>query len=153
MLFNAVLLLAAFVQLEFYVSGIPITSGPVVSLDYATFEGASLGGVDTFLGIPYAQPPAGNLRFRPPQPPLPLSGNIPVSETLLFCASLQRWAYLTGVCVHDFYQALSFGDSCFQQNYTLPYIPGLNYSVLAGFASKANQSEDCTLLTDLLIYV
>ncbi|QRV90072.1 carbohydrate esterase family 10 protein [Ceratobasidium sp. AG-Ba] len=36
-----------------------------------TYFGTREGDVDVFLGIPYAQPPVGNLRFRKPRPPIP----------------------------------------------------------------------------------
>jgi len=65
-------------------------AGPLVNLDYATLEGASTGGVETFLGIPYAQPPVGDLRFRRPRPPLPLSGTTFVSDLMLFCSPPRR---------------------------------------------------------------
>eukprot|EP00040_Diaphanoeca_grandis_P030474 m.180138 g.180138 ORF g.180138 m.180138 type:complete len:676 (+) comp32008_c0_seq1:172-2199(+) len=39
------------------------TFGPIV--------GSVVDGVHTFQGIPFAQPPVGDLRFRPPQPPQP----------------------------------------------------------------------------------
>ncbi|KAF9643417.1 sterol esterase [Thelephora ganbajun] len=119
MLFNALVLLATFL----HICGVHATAvairragGPVVSLNYATIEGASTGGVDKFLGIPYAQPPVGNLRFRRPRPPLPSS------DTIL---------------------ATTFGNACPQQNYTLPFIPNLNYTALVTFVSKVNASEDC----------
>ena len=89
---NVLLLLAAFLQTGVYAAaaGIRRAGGPVVSLDYATFEGASTSGVDKFLGISYAQPPLGDLRFRRPQPPLPSSGTTLVSDLVLLCGPRAR---------------------------------------------------------------
>lgn len=41
---------------------------PSVTINDGTVKGSSLLGVDSFKGIPYAQPPVGGLRLRPPQP-------------------------------------------------------------------------------------
>ena len=84
MFFGALLLLPPFLQV-----GVR-AAGPLVSLDYATLKGDSTDGVETFLGIPYAQPPVGNLRFRRPQPPLPLSGTRLVSGLVLLCSTPDR---------------------------------------------------------------
>ena len=43
-------------------------SAPTVNLDYATVIGSSALGIDSWKGIPYAQPPVANLRLKPPQP-------------------------------------------------------------------------------------
>jgi len=43
-------------------------AAPVVVLEHATVVGSSIAGVDSFKGIPYAQPPVGKLRLKPPQP-------------------------------------------------------------------------------------
>jgi para-nitrobenzyl esterase len=49
-------------------------SGPVVVTAAGRVEGTSYGGVTRFLGIPYAAPPVGKLRFRAPLEPLELEG-------------------------------------------------------------------------------
>ncbi|KAI4517721.1 alpha/beta-hydrolase [Schizophyllum commune Loenen D] len=48
---------------------------PRVHLGYATYEGAydSASDSTSFLGVRYAAPPIGELRWRPPQPPVPQS--------------------------------------------------------------------------------
>ena len=84
MFFGALLIFAAFLQV-----GVR-AAGPLVSLDYATLEGASTGGVEKFLGIPYAQSPVGNLRFRRPRSPIPLSATKLVSGLVLLCGSPRR---------------------------------------------------------------
>lgn len=42
---------------------------PVVHTRAGALRGTSSDGVDRFLAIPYAAPPVGDLRWRPPAPP------------------------------------------------------------------------------------
>ncbi|KZP26795.1 alpha beta-hydrolase [Athelia psychrophila] len=56
-------------------------SSPAVTLDDAIFTGLSSGEVNKFLGIPYAQPPIGDLRFRLPQPIPPYNASDSMSAT------------------------------------------------------------------------
>jgi hypothetical protein len=51
------------------------SGNPTVNLGYSQYEGTALSaGVNQFLGIRYAAPPVGNLRFRAPQDPLRQDG-------------------------------------------------------------------------------
>ena len=49
-------------------------AGPVVPTGDGPVRGVTAGSIDEFLGIPYAAPPTGNLRWRPPQPPAEWQG-------------------------------------------------------------------------------
>lgn len=51
--------------------------GEVVRTALGRLEGEAERGVQVFRGIPYARPPQGALRFRPPLPPEPWSGTRP----------------------------------------------------------------------------
>ena len=48
--------------------------GPVVATADGAVGGETIGTTDEFLGIPYAAPPVGPLRWRPPQPAAPWPG-------------------------------------------------------------------------------
>jgi para-nitrobenzyl esterase len=50
------------------------TTRPVVLTDTGLLRGVGGGTVDNFLGVPYAAPPTGDLRWRAPQPAKPWPG-------------------------------------------------------------------------------
>lgn len=45
------------------------TSGPIVRISDGAVRGAAVSGIYEFLGLPYAAPPTGALRWRPPRRP------------------------------------------------------------------------------------
>jgi carboxylesterase type B len=49
-------------------------AGTLAHVDTGLVRGSRAGGVDSFLGIPYARPPTGDLRWRPPQAGEPWRG-------------------------------------------------------------------------------
>jgi para-nitrobenzyl esterase len=50
------------------------SGAPLVTVQQGTLQGTVVNTTREFLGIPYAAPPVGNLRFAPPQPPVPWTG-------------------------------------------------------------------------------
>jgi carboxylesterase type B len=62
---------------------------PAVTLSSGTIViGAALSGVDSFKGIPYAQPPIGALRLKPPKPLNGSLGTIQATGTPTTCPQL-----------------------------------------------------------------
>jgi para-nitrobenzyl esterase len=49
-------------------------TSPVVTISDGSLQGHVEGSVYAFLGIPYAAPPVGALRWKEPQPPMPWTG-------------------------------------------------------------------------------
>lgn len=56
------------------------SSGPIVKIRTGAVEGKTDGKVKAFLGIPYAAPPVGDLRWKPPQPAARWAGVRPATE-------------------------------------------------------------------------
>ena len=50
------------------------TQAPTVTTADGTVRGLAVAGGYAFRGLPYAAPPVGQLRWRPPQPPAPWQG-------------------------------------------------------------------------------
>ncbi|KAF8835874.1 alpha beta-hydrolase [Paxillus ammoniavirescens] len=100
-------------------------SSPAVMLDSAIVTGLSSGSVNEFLGIPFAQPPTGQLRFQLPQALPPYNAS---------------------------FSAISYGPACPQQAMEFPVVSGLPAETL-DYLTLFNNSlittpsgEDCLTL-------
>ncbi|NND53356.1 MAG: carboxylesterase family protein [Gammaproteobacteria bacterium] len=59
---------AALMLLGVLAGPLPAADAPVVMVQNGALQGVSEAGIERYLGIPYAAPPVGELRWRPPQP-------------------------------------------------------------------------------------
>ncbi|KIK02646.1 hypothetical protein K443DRAFT_677378 [Laccaria amethystina LaAM-08-1] len=100
-------------------AAVTAVQGPIVTLDYGSFKGNLTGNLVKFLGIPFAAPPIGNLRFAPAEAPIPFKG---------------------------VRQATAFGAACFQQSLGA-FAQGLSsISIEADFPQPSVFSEDCLFI-------
>jgi para-nitrobenzyl esterase len=65
---------SSFSNLTLSPASIAASSDPVVQIGAGALRGTTAGSATAFRGIPYARPPVGELRWQPPQPPLPWEG-------------------------------------------------------------------------------
>jgi para-nitrobenzyl esterase len=65
---------SSFSHLQLPTASTASTSDPVVQTSAGTLRGTNAGSTIAFRGIPYARPPIGELRWQPPEPPLPWQG-------------------------------------------------------------------------------
>jgi carboxylesterase type B len=114
-----------------------VVAGPIldtrtsatINTQYATIVGSNLLGIDSFKGIPYAQPPVGQLRLKPPQPIASPLGTVTATGTPRSCSQFTM-QYNTGDLPQDvladlmnspLYQAITdSGEDCLTVNVQRP---------------------------------
>jgi para-nitrobenzyl esterase len=89
-------------------------ASPIVRTNDGAVRGKTAGTVDEFLGIPYAAPPTGNLRWRPPAPPAEWEG---VRDATQFAPSCPQPA-------GPFAPPGPLSEDCLYLNVSTPTLPG-----------------------------
>ena len=87
---------------------------PIVRTGDGAVQGMTVGTVNEFLGVPYAAPPTGNLRWRPPQPPAPWQG---IRDATQFAPSCPQPP-------SPFAPHGAFSEDCLYLNVYTPMLPG-----------------------------
>lgn len=70
-------------------------ASPTVQTENGTIVGSTSNGVDSFKGIPFARPPVGPLRLKPPQPITKTFGTIQATGTPTSCPQFSTQDMIT----------------------------------------------------------
>jgi para-nitrobenzyl esterase len=115
---------------------------PIVTTAAGAVRGAAAAGVYAFRGLPYAAPPAGNLRWQPPRPPVAWNG---VRDATAFAPNCPQSPFPPTIGVAD--------EDCLYLNVYTPDLDrrGGGRAVLVwihggGFTSGAGRDYDPTKL-------
>ena len=78
-------ILAGMIAIVLYTT-IAALAAPVVVTEQGPLRGLTVSGENQYLGIPYAAPPVGSLRWKPPQPPARFHGMYEATQFASACA-------------------------------------------------------------------
>lgn len=143
----------------------PASGPPRVSIENGTVIGLSTDGVDSFLGIPYAQPPIGSLRLRPPQALTSKLGTIQATSIPKACPPLkvrgdpnmlaQLPEQLAAMMGNYFNEPTNVGEDCLTLNIQRPAptaddakLPVLVWIYGGGFEQGSTQRYDFARLVN-----
>jgi para-nitrobenzyl esterase len=122
-----------------------VESHPTVRIGDGVVQGTAFTDHEEFLGIPFAAPPLGDLRFAPPVPPVPWSG---VLETQQFRSSCPQQPGLVG-------NIPSTDEDCLHLNVYTP--PNLTISdrrrVHDGEAEGDREQDDDDKLLPVMVWI
>ena len=103
--------------------GVCAAERPIVQIETGRLEGAVEYNMQAFKNIPYAAPPVGDLRWRPPQPAIPWAGTRDASKFGLSCPQQYLKNLSNGL-------QLPGSEDCLKLNVFTPTKPGKNLPVM-----------------------
>ncbi len=96
---------------------LPTKPVPEVQVDSGVLSGLGEGSVNAFLGIPYAAPPMGALRWRAPQPPASWTGTLAADHFSPSCMQRPRSG---GPWTHEYRIPGPISEDCLTLNIWTP---------------------------------